>query len=596
MSLKFSESTLREFARGELRSKTAPGVTMSIKGRWGAGKTFYWSRVVEEEISAPRQKAFEGTERRFSRRRDVKDPVPLARKRYAYVSLFGLNGVEEVKDALVTAVAAGSVRGNGDIASMTREGLTELVGISKTVLEAVPSVGPAVAALGRSLSYRIVKDALVCIDDLERRGKGLSVQDVFGLITQLREEHGCDVVVILNEGALSKKDRAEYERHGEKAVDLHVVFAPTAEESVDVGLPNELVHREAVTAACLRLGITNIRLLQRVAQKVNQLAPYLNGRSNLATDSALKSLVFLTWAYYDSDKGSLPFSVARAGFDPLAFAMMRDTLTSEQKRLETVALKYDYYIGSRLDGAIAGYVENGYIDDAKLKLGLDASDREADRSHHARSLRDAWDLYSLSFEDNEDAFVDALDENFRSSVHDSRVDQLEGAISVLRSIGRDSIANGLADVFVESHLEEIRRGPDASFDSHVVDPYLSQAVARARKQPVSQIDIVSSLRRLGEQGSTSRADLNALASATPYDFVFALHELDGENLASIIRAALDMQGASYALAGLLPIADTLRMALGHLASESKLNAVRVQNLYGVAPAPLHGPWPSQLTP
>ena len=522
----------------------------------------------------------------------MEDPVPHARKRYGYVSLFGLNSVEEVKDALVTAVATGSVRGSGELATAAREGLNELAGISKTVLEVIPTVGPAVAALGRSLSFRIVSDALVCIDDLERRGEGLRVQDVFGLITQLREEQGCDVVVILNEGALSEEDRAEYERHGEKAVDLHVMFAPTPEESVDIGLSDGMEYRATVRSSCLDLGVTNVRLLQRVEQKVRRLAPYLDGRTDLAVESALKSVVFLTWAFYDSDEGSIPFETAKARFDPTAYALLGETLTPEQRRLETVALTYGYHIGSPLDDALADFVEKGYVDEESLRSGLNAVDREADRAHDARSLRDAWDLYSLSFADNEDTFVAALNENFRASVADAEVHQLESAISVLRSLGRDDVADGLADVFVDTHLDEIRRGPYAAFDSHVSDTYLARAVARARRRPVSHGDIVGALRRLGERGGTARADLNALAAATAYDFVSALHELDGEDLVSIVRSALDTLGNSFAQPGHPSIADTMRAALAHIASESRFNAVRVRNLYEVSPAPLPGPWPA----
>ena len=51
---------------------------LSIRGAWGAGKTFAWNRFLKE----------------------ARDKGTVALKKYAYVSLFGLQSLEELKYAI----------------------------------------------------------------------------------------------------------------------------------------------------------------------------------------------------------------------------------------------------------------------------------------------------------------------------------------------------------------------------------------------------------------------------------------------------------------------------------------------------------------
>ena len=54
------------------------------------------------------------------------------------------------------------------------------------------------------LSFLTIRDQIVCIDDLERRGQRLAVGGVLGLVSFLREQRACKVVLILNDEALKR--------------------------------------------------------------------------------------------------------------------------------------------------------------------------------------------------------------------------------------------------------------------------------------------------------------------------------------------------------------------------------------------------------
>jgi hypothetical protein len=72
-------------------------------------------------------------------------------------------------------------------------------------------------AKGQPLLFTAVRNQVICIDDLERRG-AISVKDVFGLISYVREQRTCKVVLLLNETQLKQDAEAakEFENYFEK--------------------------------------------------------------------------------------------------------------------------------------------------------------------------------------------------------------------------------------------------------------------------------------------------------------------------------------------------------------------------------------------
>lgn len=80
----YVREVLSRFARGGFQSQPtegapAQGSSLALTGPWGTGKTYLWDRVVREVAREER----------------------LGRKHYAYVSLFGLDSLADVKAALI---------------------------------------------------------------------------------------------------------------------------------------------------------------------------------------------------------------------------------------------------------------------------------------------------------------------------------------------------------------------------------------------------------------------------------------------------------------------------------------------------------------
>ena len=165
--------------------------TLALKGPWGRGKTFYWDR--------------------FIRARAAESPT----QGYAYVSLFGLGSLNEMKRAVAINARPLNSLDKDDAKTYLEDALqskwwmprmTPAAGVFK-VMQGGAHAGSPIA---EDLLQRELNGLVICVDDLERRGDGLRLSDVLGYCSHLKERRGCRVVVILNEEAFSPEEANEF--------------------------------------------------------------------------------------------------------------------------------------------------------------------------------------------------------------------------------------------------------------------------------------------------------------------------------------------------------------------------------------------------
>jgi hypothetical protein len=171
-----------------------------LTGRWGVGKTFAWRKYVK--LAYEKKK--------------------IALTHYSYVSLFGINSL----DALKYSIFENTVRSSDIGAEPTLETLrsnalavAERLG-RKSVwfLQQIPRVTSYVGSLAPAW-FLSVRRTVICIDDIERRGASLTVREVLGLASMLKEQRGCKIALILNSDAL-EEDKEEFRKYYEKVVDV----------------------------------------------------------------------------------------------------------------------------------------------------------------------------------------------------------------------------------------------------------------------------------------------------------------------------------------------------------------------------------------
>src|SRR5579883_563259 len=248
MSLELIESEVRRFLVG-----TEPEV-LRITGRWGVGKTFAWKSWLTEAQT---------------------EPKGIGLKHYSYVSLFGITSLEELR----FAIFENSVSTDGPLEPSLSTLKDNTLAVAKYFGrkavwfgQQLPWIKGHFGGLG-PIWFSSVQKTIVCFDDFERRGDRLTVRDVLGLVSQLKDAKHCKVLMILNEDGLSTTDREEFDKYLEKVIDTSLTFEPTPEESTRLVLNMQSGADLSLQRACISLGISNIRVIKRLQRAVMNIQP-----------------------------------------------------------------------------------------------------------------------------------------------------------------------------------------------------------------------------------------------------------------------------------------------------------------------------------
>ena len=245
---------------------------IALTGEWGIGKTHLW-----KELRNNNEKAFSG-------------------KKYAYVSLFGLDSLANLKSAIAIEVHK-SVGANGsiwkkDILKPTKKVLSSLTGSSIGTTSDV-RIG---LNLGNNIITSVVfshlKNTLVCLDDIERRSDSLSMSEIMGLVNYLKNERKCQVVMILHNEQSEDKDY--FDKHKEKVFDELLVLNDSLsiiKSIVDSSL--FAIYEQFYEI----IGIKNLRFYQRVDKSFKLFDNTFHSLSQLSKEQILRFILIIRMAY-----------------------------------------------------------------------------------------------------------------------------------------------------------------------------------------------------------------------------------------------------------------------------------------------------------
>jgi hypothetical protein len=576
------EPVIRTFVKGESRPRGQSGKSFALRGSWGVGKTYLWNSIVEDVWKAGN--------------------TAHARERYVYVSLFGIGTLHELKAALAAAALVEWVpeRQRGTKWSLRKHTAARLVpqvgSVGVKLLEGIPVVGGAVSALaggiGSAIAFEMVRDALVCFDDLERSSNALPIKDFFGLVTQLREERGCDVCVILNDGQIEGADAREIEKHEEKAIDVRLHYDPTPEDAFALGFHGfgalgSIVSPDLIRSCCMKLEIRNLRVLQRIRRTLESLAPYLSDRSGIIAEDAVRAAILLVWGYH-TPRGEAtavpPFELIRKPGSSLSFALLRKTdqkRSPEQQALLDLNAQYGYAVDDGVDQEIADYVEHGYFDRAAFTEKLDEEARTVGDRTRRDQLTKAWKLLHDSFDDNEIELVEAL----RHALHDHAdvidPNNFNSSLQLLRRLERNDLADVLAERYATVHKDNeglLRFREHAFLSSELTDPKLIQALDAA----ASRLPELRTFEGVADKFAISNGwdakDIRFLATLPTEDYERYCRYAVSRGYHLAIKRLLEFGEPAFSSSNDAPyrqVAEKAREALDRIGRTSRLNEMRL---------------------
>ncbi|QTA82716.1 KAP family P-loop domain-containing protein [Desulfonema limicola] len=219
--IKTNRDKLKENVLELLSNKYFNGIGIVIKGQWGSGKSYFWKNEIANV------------------NKDGKDKE----KTFANISLFKVGTVSEIQREIILQLSKSTKfidsikKYTGNFQGIIKSG-SKIFGLDFSALP--------FDALLSLFEKKDFKNITICFDDFERMPEKLSLKEVLGYISYLKEDKECNVVMILNEDYLSKlendsNDAKNYSNntnakiwmeYKEKVVDFEFEFSPSHDENL----------------------------------------------------------------------------------------------------------------------------------------------------------------------------------------------------------------------------------------------------------------------------------------------------------------------------------------------------------------------------
>lgn len=555
-----------------------------IKGDWGVGKTYFWDNYISKRIES-------------------RDLCQIA---YSYISLFGSSSLDDVRKRVFhNAKAISSDEKVGETFEdefnkssslfnkipWIKEGMSKaqskapLINWLSKNSQSLPVVSKFSGMIS-SLEYSLVKNYIVCIDDLERKGKGLAVKEVMGLVDELAQRKDCKVVLIFNESSFdSEEDRKQFESYREKVVDVEVNHNPTSKENLACIFSNEYIRYSTLETVVNNLNIRNIRVIKKIKWALEYLDGFVNGRDDRIIDELIIHTTLLCCFYYIRD-------------NDLTYGMLKDRLSSnswlsylvdKEKEVSIGEKKYRTLVSSMnlssslFDEHIAFFLENGYVDDEALKATVAELEEKVRIDSVSSRIRRAWDIYSESFSDNLNDFKNALTEIINEDISRLSLSDFSSAVDILEEFGED--ITDFVSSYVQCHADSLSNiDPRHSWDlgrfkCQLLKDKIECLHNNSKSHNLDDISLKIAVNR-----GWNPEDIEFLNSLTKDDYVKWMKE-NPENLVTKVRGGLltfrDLQSSGGDQDKYTNISHNVISALKEIASENELNKYRVRAIYGV---------------
>jgi hypothetical protein len=555
VALKLIESEIRRFL------STAVPEVICIRGRWGVGKTFAWNKYVREARAEQR----------------------IALKRYSYVSLFGITSLDDLKFSIFENIVSSDKDTEPSLETLKTSTIDVATGLGRKAVwfaQQLPWVKNHIGGLG-PVWFMSVKNAIICVDDFERRGERLAVRDVLGLVSTLKEHKGCKVALILIDEAL-ENDRAEFEKYLEKVIDASLKFAPSPAECVDIALPTGTETGALIRESCLTLGISNIRVIKKIERAAALIEPILKSYDDVVLKQAVQSLALLGWSIFEP-KLAPPLGYLEKREGPDLFGIREKRQIPESEAAWNALLDaYHWQSMNEFDRALRDGLQNGFFDPALLEKHGSELHTEATIAKANAAWREAWRIFHESFEQNEKQVLDAIHVSFLSTVGYRTPMDLNSTVWLLKKLGRSVEAHETIASYFETRGSELRQFDLDTFPfrDRIDDPDVVRAFKENCGAQKDERSPTEALLRMAKTHGWSDEDM-ALLSALPVDEYYTiLRATKGQNLLELLDACLQFDRIANATRQMREISKRAKEALRRIGEQSPLNALRVKK-YGL---------------
>ncbi|WP_313218431.1 hypothetical protein [Stenotrophomonas sp.] len=520
---------------------------VALIGGWGRGKTHMWRNLV---ASTPDQ----------------------ARSKYSYVSLFGVNSLEDLKLAIFQReIDAGPPAADP---TWWQRQKSKLPG--RAVVESASQIENPwlnnLNALYRTVAFSQVKGRLICLDDFERKGKDLDLEEVLGLITFLSEERECAVVLILNDTTMDGID--DWNKYREKVFHAEVTYRPSTETCINIILGNDARNEwhKGARHVLTQLDVSNMRIMTRIKDAIAPLAEAFPDASDATQFQIGATLALYIYCHNASGEGAPPMERALT-HHRFGFATPDDELSDDEKRWNAILSKIDFY-PDELDLAVTAYVRDGYPDIASFATQVARMESAQQANSADQAFTSAWEAYHNSFDDNSQEVITRFTESFPAAAPTMHAMNANSTIALMRQLGKEELANS----FIENWIAP-RRGArrqelslrEAQIFGPLTDPGFINALGQAEREETTEPDLNEALETVARgQGSIDEA-LRTISRSDLEEVIRWFERNPGRTSRTFITTSMQFQGDQHVAVA----QHRIRSALEALAERSPINSIRV---------------------
>lgn len=424
-----------------------------LKGQWGVGKTYFWRNFLKK----------------------YKDKLDF--RAYSYVSLFGFGNISEVRK---------SVFSNFDVLKEEKardRALEWIKPIAENLKKLdIPYFNPS-EAIGEWIENKIIDNFLICFDDLERKEKTMSASSVLGLISLLKEEKNCKILLIYNEDELDENTKSEVNDYREKVVDLELTYKPTIRDNLAIIWGP--TYRLYLLQIFSNLNLNNIRVMQRVRWAEQYFLDNFGEKYSNLIDYFLYQSAVLSVIHYTQSEN---LTIERlSGFSATDVYVLREMKDSKEGEI----LKLLNYYKTDYDRIILDYLANGYVDFERYSYLLEIADENLRMHKINQAYDELWNKFKSNFQITQNEFIRELYQFLQANFDDMEESQIYRALEFIKGVDPTIDIDDLSERFLTKYLPHERRLEyyldEFKISSDIEDRIRKLYPEKGRTQTISEI-------------------------------------------------------------------------------------------------------------
>jgi len=483
---------------------------ISLKGKWGTGKTFLW-RSVEIDL--------------FGNKKVSESPI--------YVSMFGAKSINDLKLRIMQNTY---LKDASTFKKVLNTGGNILAGAYRKY------IGNSAEEAALIWLPELTKNRLIVIDDIERKHKLLDIDEFLGMLDEYSENHKTRFLILLNTDQLL--DQKLWSTLHEKVIDAELVLDPTVSESFDIAaIGNASWFLPAARAAVLKLNINNIRVIRRILKSMKQLTDAINGVDGVSTDRWVPSTALLTACHYRAVENGPPFEYIKSFNQFRHFLDNEKGIERDPKELEWDILidKMGMQVIDAYEEIMQQFLQTGLLDIDRLRELFEHYKKEEANTEASEKQNEFFDAVWWDAQRSENDLL-AMARKLNSVINGLGPDSISDIVSIVEKLGDDELAQQLLDAWLLSidTRPEYQQMGERSFDITIRKYHPDvikkmDAIRGKQHPPLTVIEVANSIIDNSGWGDRERISLR---SSTVKNYEDALNQISGNQLKRFLTANL----------------------------------------------------------